>query len=109
MSLQGATVGGGPGEEQDRDLSKSDSVALSQGSSQKLAQQLAGLQEARQATTTALEKMGRDWAAAGAAPTGPQEARYRGCRGRESKRRHRREWQRRRREAHQGKPGAAGT
>ena len=34
--------------------------------------------------------------------------RYRGCRGRESKRRHRREWQRRRREAHRRtNPGAA--
>ena len=78
---QGAKVEGGPGGAQLREKLKFASVASSQSSSQDQDQQLARLLEAQETTTAALVRRREAWAAAKAAPTEPQQVRYRRCRG----------------------------
>ena len=55
-------------------------VAQSQAGLEEQPEQLAKLVQAQEAATTALERRKRAWAAAGAAPTGHRQVRYRGSR-----------------------------
>ena len=80
-SSLGGSVGGGPREEQDCEKTKLDRVSQSQDSSRELTRRLAGLLQALEATTAAVERGREAWAAAVAAPTEPQQVRYRRCRG----------------------------